>query len=57
MPNGDPGLAGPGATMGMGADVSDPALRAELQRALGGQTTLTSGSTVYWLLWGPTTRP
>lgn len=57
MPNGDPGQAGPGATMGMGADVSDDALRVELQRALSGQPTLTSGSTVYWLLWGPTTRP
>lgn len=57
MPGGDPGQAGAGATMGMGAEVDDPDLRTELQRALAGQATLTSGSTVYWLLWGPTTRP
>jgi hypothetical protein len=43
--------------MGMGADIEDDGLREEVQRNLQGQTTLTSGTTVYWLLWGPTTRP
>ena len=57
MPNGDPSLATVGATMGMGADVTDGALLGELQRQLSGQTTLVSGTTIYWLIWGPTTRP
>jgi general secretion pathway protein G len=57
MPDGNPVAATEGATMGMGADIEDDGLREEVQRNLQGQTTLTSGTTVYWLLWGPTTRP
>ncbi len=57
MPSGDPNQATPAATMGMGAEVTDDDLRTELERQLAAQTTLVSGSTVYWLIWGPTTRP
>lgn len=57
MPGGDPNQATAGATMGMGAEVTDDDLRSELERQLSVQTTLVSGSTVYWLIWGPTTRP
>lgn len=57
MPGGDPNTAGDGTTMGMGAQVDDPDLRVELERQLVGQTTMVSGSTVYWLIWGPTIRP
>jgi len=57
MPGGDPGQATEGATMGMGADVTDDQLREELQRQLAAQVTMTSGTAVYWLIWGPTIRP
>jgi prepilin-type N-terminal cleavage/methylation domain-containing protein len=57
IPGGNPGAAEDGATMGMGAEVTDPELRVELQRALEAHETLTSGSTVYWLIWGVTSRP
>ena len=57
MPNGDPALATPAATMGMGADVTDEELRVELERSLAGQTTLVAGGIIYWLIWGPTIRP
>lgn len=57
MPDGDPGQATSGATMGMGVQVEDDALRVELQRALDGHETLTASGVVYWLIWGPTTRP
>jgi prepilin-type N-terminal cleavage/methylation domain-containing protein len=57
IPNGDAGQATEGATMGMGAQVEDPELRAILQQALEGHESLTTGGVVYWLLWGPTARP
>ena len=57
MPGGDPAQATAATTMGMGAEVTDDELRVELERVLGTQTTLVSGSTVYWLIWGPTIRP
>lgn len=57
IPDGIPGSAEAGATMGMGAEVADATLRAELQRALSANETLTSGNTIYWLIWGVTSRP
>lgn len=57
MPNGDPNQATEGATMGMGADVTDDDLRVELERQLEKQQTLVVGNAVYWLIWGPTVRP
>ena len=57
MPGGDPAQATAATTMGMGAEVTDDELRIELERVLGTQTTLVTGSTVYWLIWGPTIRP
>jgi len=57
MPSGDPGQGTDATTMGMGADVTDDALRVELQRQLAAQVSLTSGTTVYWLIWGPGLRP
>jgi prepilin-type N-terminal cleavage/methylation domain-containing protein len=57
IPNGDVGQAQAGATMGMGADIADDELRVELQRALAAHETLTAGTTVFWLIWGPTARP
>jgi hypothetical protein len=57
MPGGDPNQATPAATMGMGADLTDPELFVEVQRELGAQTTLVAGTVIYWLIWGPTIRP
>jgi prepilin-type N-terminal cleavage/methylation domain-containing protein len=57
IPGGIEGDAEAGATMGMGAEVADPVLRIELQRALDAHEMLTDGNTVYWLLWGVTSRP
>ena len=57
IPAGDPNQATEGATMGMGAQVDDDELRVEVQRQLAAQVTMTSGTTVYWLIWGPTIRP
>jgi prepilin-type N-terminal cleavage/methylation domain-containing protein len=57
IPNGDATQATAGATMGMGAQVTDPELRVVLQQALAGHETLTASGTTYWLLWGPTARP
>jgi prepilin-type N-terminal cleavage/methylation domain-containing protein len=57
IPDGIPGSAEAGATMGMGAEVTDPTLRVELQRALDAHETLTNGETIYWLIWGVTSRP
>jgi prepilin-type N-terminal cleavage/methylation domain-containing protein len=57
IPAGDPNQATEGATMGMGVQVDDDELRVEVQRQLAAQVTMTSGTTVYWLIWGPTIRP
>lgn len=57
MPNGDPVQATEGATMGMGVQTSDDALRTELQRQLPSSETLVASGVVYWLIWGPTVRP
>lgn len=57
MPGGDPNQATAGTTMGMGAEVADDNLREELQRQLATQVTMTSGNSVYWLIWGPSIRP
>jgi prepilin-type N-terminal cleavage/methylation domain-containing protein len=57
MPNGDPMQATAGATMGMGVDATDAALRTEVQRQLEAQETLVASGVVYWLIWGPTVRP
>ena len=57
MPDGDPGQATAGATMGMGVQVTDDALLVELQRQLAVHETLTASGVVYWLLWSPTSRP
>jgi hypothetical protein len=57
MPNGDPMQATAGATMGMGVDATDAALRTEVQRQLDAQETLVASGVVYWLIWGPTVRP
>jgi prepilin-type N-terminal cleavage/methylation domain-containing protein len=57
IPGGDPNQATEGATMGMGAQVDDDELRVEVQRQMAAQVTMTSGTTVYWLIWGPTIRP
>jgi prepilin-type N-terminal cleavage/methylation domain-containing protein len=57
MPSGDPARATRSARMGMGVSTTDAALRAELQRQLNGQPTYVTGTFVYWLIWGPTTKP
>lgn len=57
MPRGDPARARRSALMGMGIRTTDLALRAEIQRQLKGQPTYVSGGIVYWLIWGPTTKP
>lgn len=57
MSGGDPARATASARMGMGISSTDAALRAELIRQLKAQPTYTTGNLVYWLIWGPTTRP
>lgn len=57
MPAGNPNRATASARMGMGVSTTDAALLAELQRQLANQPTYKSGKAVYWLMWGPTTRP
>lgn len=57
MSGGDPARATRSARMGMGVSTADAALRAELQRQLKGQPTYVTGKLVYWLIWGPTTKP
>lgn len=57
MPAGNPARANRNATMGMGISTSDLTLRAEIQRQLAPQPTLVTGGIVYWLIWGPTTKP
>jgi prepilin-type N-terminal cleavage/methylation domain-containing protein len=57
MPGGDPGQATEATTMGMGAQVDDDDLRAELQRQLSGQESLVSSGVTWWLIWSPNIRP
>ena len=57
MPKGDPAKATSAATMGIGVSTTDVALQAELVRQLSVQPTLVTGGIVYWLIWGPTTKP
>jgi type II secretory pathway pseudopilin PulG len=57
MSGGDPARATAAASMGMGVSTTDLELRAELQRQLSKQPTLVTGGIVYWLIWGPTTKP
>ncbi len=57
MSGGNPARATANATMGMGISTTDLVLRAEVQRQLKAQPTLVTGGIVYWLIWGPTTKP
>lgn len=57
MSGGNPARATSAASMGMGVSTSDLSLRAEVQRQLAAQPTLVTGGIVYWLIWGPTTKP
>jgi prepilin-type N-terminal cleavage/methylation domain-containing protein len=57
MSGGDPARATRSARMGIGVSTNDAALRAELQRQLKAQPTYVTGRLVYWLIWGPTTKP
>ena len=57
MAGGNPSKATSATTMGMGVSTTDLVLRAEVQKRLAGQQTLVTGGIVYWLIWGPTSKP
>ena len=57
MTGGNPAVATASTSMGMGVSTTDATLFAELQKQLAKQPTFVSGTSIYWLIWGPTTKP
>ena len=57
MPGGDPRRAGRNALMGVGIVAKDPAMRAQLMKALSGAPSYVSGQSIYLLILGPGLQP